>query len=307
MAALGDTLAIDVAGAQSLKLAVKPGDREAMRVAAQKFEAMMVGMMLKNMRATHFSEEDDPMTSGEGVELYRDLLDQQWAEQISKGRGLGFADMIVKAYPNLPESGRTTTPADTPAAAPAAATPTTTTPAAPTSLPPQPAAAAAMSGPNAPASRTGGAPGERKQTFLEQMRPHAEVAAATTGVPADFILAHAALESGWGAREIRGTDGTPSHNLFGVKPGSSWEGGRVETLTTEYRQGLPLKMNQQFRAYSGYAEAFTDYANLVKTRYGAAAGTDASGFARALASGGYATDPAYAAKLESVIASVKAT
>ncbi len=297
MAAMGDTLAIDVAGAQSLKLSVKPGDREAMRVAAQKFEAMMVGMMLKNMRATRFSEEDDPMTSGEGVELYRDLLDQQWAEQISKGRGLGFAEMIVKAYPNLPESGRDVS---APAAAPAAA-PATTSPAAAalanTSAAP---AAAAAATPRTPGSST-----ERKQAFLEQMRPHAETAAAATGIPADFILAHAALESGWGAREIRGADGTPSHNLFGIKPGSGWEGGRVETLTTEYRQGLPLKLNQEFRAYTGYAEGFTDYANLVKTRYGAAAGTDASGFARALAQGGYATDPSYAAKLESVIASVK--
>ncbi len=306
MAAMGDTLAIDVASAQSLKLAVKPGDRESMRVAAQKFEAMMVGMMLKNMRATRFSEEDDPMTSGEGVELYRDLLDQQWAEQISKGRGLGFAEMIVKAYPNLPESAREgkTSPTATPTAAPTTptATPISTQANAAAAAPP-----AATAIPGATAPRTAGTAIERKQSFLEQMRPHAEVAAANTGVPADFILAHAALESGWGNREIRGSDGSPSHNLFGIKPGSNWEGGRVETLTTEYRQGLPLKMNQEFRAYSGYAEAFTDYANLVKSRYGAAAGTDASGFARALANGGYATDPAYAAKLESVIASVAAT
>lgn len=295
MAAMGDTLAIDVAGAQSLKLTVKPGDREAMRVAAQKFEAMMVGMMLKNMRATRFSEEDDPMNSGEGVELYRDLLDQQWAEQISKGRGLGFADMIVKAYPNLPESGRDIS---APAAPPA--TPANTAPA--TTAGPTPAATA---GAAAVMPRTPGSSSERKQAFLEQMRPHAEAAAAATGIPADFILAHAALESGWGAREIRAADGTPSHNLFGIKPGSTWEGGRVATLTTEYRQGLPLKLQQEFRSYDGYAEGFTDYANLVKTRYGATAGTDASGFARALAQGGYATDPAYAAKLESVIASVK--
>jgi flagellar protein FlgJ len=95
---IGERLAIDVQGAQALKSSVAAGDKESLRTAAQKFESMMLGMVLKNMRETRFSEEDDPMTGGEGMQLYRDLLDQQWAERIAKQGGVGFADMIVKAY-----------------------------------------------------------------------------------------------------------------------------------------------------------------------------------------------------------------
>jgi flagellar protein FlgJ len=149
--------------------------------------------------------------------------------------------------------------------------------------------------------------GSRKQAFLETMQPHAEAAAAATGVPARFILAHAALESGWGEREIRDAAGAASHNLFGIKAGASWDGASVQTLTTEYRQGMPMKLQQNFRAYDDYSAGFTDYANLLKSRYGAAlAAADSSGevFAKGLAAGGYATDPAYAGKLKSVIASV---
>jgi len=129
---------------------------------------------------------------------------------------------------------------------------------------------------------------------------------AATGVPARFILAQAALESGWGDREIRDAAGQASHNLFGVKAGRGWSGEAVETTTTEYRQGVAMKLTQRFRSYADYGEAFADYADLLKRRIGeaTAAGGDAEAFAKGLAEGGYATDPAYAGKLKAVIASV---
>jgi len=69
--------------------------------------------------------------------------------------------------------------------------------------------------------------------------------------------------------------------------------------------GLPLKVAQRFRAYADYGEAFSDYAGLLKSRYAAALESgDAGSFAAGLAAGGYASDPAYAGKLKSVIASV---
>jgi flagellar protein FlgJ len=301
-----NSLAIDVNSAQSLKVSVASGDQQAMRVAARKFEALMVGMMLKNMRETRFSEEDDPMTGGEGVKLYSELLDQQWAEQIAKGRGLGFADMIVKAYAPHPSppgggaGGEGTTPAQ-------ATTPTSPTPATTPTPPTSPTTASPPATSTTPRAPPPEAALTDKQSFLETLRPHAEVAEAATGVPADFILAHAALESGWGARQITAADGTPSHNLFGIKGGRGWQGASVTATTTEYSQGLPIKQSQPFRAYANYAEAFTDYARLIQSRYTGAAGKDADRFAQALASGGYASDPAYAAKLKSVIASVAPT
>lgn len=99
-------------------------------------------------------------------------------------------------------------------------------------------------------------------------------------------------------------DGQPSYNLFNIKAGKSWTGASVEAKTTEYENGVPQVRTERFRAYGSYAEAFDDYARLVQKspRYAAALGQDeASNFAKALQSGGYATDPNYADKLTRVI------
>jgi flagellar protein FlgJ len=266
---------------------------------------MLVSQMLKTMRQAPLSGEDDPMNSGEGFKLYRDLLDQQWATQLSKGRGLGFADMMVKALerqstampPLATGEGRAEGgPAQ---AASATCAPGTTLGTCPTADKPS----AALQAPH-PVGR--GEPVDPKRDFIDRMRPHAEAATAATGVPAHFILGQAALESGWGRREIKDANGVPSHNLFGIKAGSTWDGAVAETLTTEYRQGVPMKMTQHFRAYSDYSSAFTDYANLLKSRYASAlqGGANVETFAKGLANGGYATDPAYASKLQAVIAKV---
>ncbi len=283
-AGLTDRLAVDVQSVQALRAGAARNEPEAVRAVARQFEALLVQNMLKSMRQTSFAGEDDPMADSESMRLYRDLLDQQWAQKISAGRGLGFAEMLVKhlGQPNAAAAA----PADAPSAISTSAAPAN----------PQPETAAAKAG-------------DAKRHFLDTLRPHAEAAERATGVPARFILGHAALESGWGARQITGPDGQPSHNLFGIKGGGNWSGAEVEVMTTEYRHGLAVKTAERFRAYDGYAEAFTDYAGLLQRRYGAAleAGADAAGFARALADGGYATDPAYAAKLGRVIASVAAS
>ena len=143
------------------------------------------------------------------------------------------------------------------------------------------------------------------QNFVDSMRPNAVEASNATGVPARFILGQAALESGWGKSEIRGPDGAQSFNLFGIKAGANWNGRTVSVTTTEYVDGQARKQVEKFRAYTSYTEGFSDYARLIANnpRYAAAVkpGNDAAGFAQGLARGGYATDPAYAAKLTRVI------
>ncbi|HRK79199.1 MAG TPA: flagellar assembly peptidoglycan hydrolase FlgJ, partial [Thiobacillus sp.] len=118
----------------------------------------------------------------------------------------------------------------------------------------------------------------------------------------------AALETGWGKAEIRGADGLNSHNLFGVKAGGAWRGRTVDIVTTEYVNGKPQKQVDSFRAYDSYADAFRDYANLLRAnpryRNVIAQGQDAAGFAQGLQQAGYATDPNYAQKLMSVIRQV---
>jgi flagellar protein FlgJ len=143
-------------------------------------------------------------------------------------------------------------------------------------------------------------PGE----FAKSMWPHAAEASRLTGVPPQFLIAHAALESGWGRQEIRNADGTPSHNLFGIKAGSSWQGESTEIVTTEYENGIPSKQRERFRSYASYAEAFTDYARLLaeNPRYGAVIGSqNGTEFARRLQQAGYASDPKYAEKLAAII------
>ncbi|SER11925.1 flagellar protein FlgJ [Nitrosomonas sp. Nm51] len=136
--------------------------------------------------------------------------------------------------------------------------------------------------------------------FINALMPHASNAAETTGIPAHFMLAQAALESGWGKFEIRHPDNSPSHNLFGIKAGSSWQGEIVETITTEYINGVPQKMIEKFRAYNSYEEGFRDYANLLSNnpRYADVINSqNATDFAHGLQQAGYATDPHYADKL----------
>lgn len=145
--------------------------------------------------------------------------------------------------------------------------------------------------------------------FVDKIWPHAQAAGRATGIAPHFIVAQAALESGWGEGEIRNADGTPSHNLFGIKAGGDWKGAVAEVATTEYVDGVAGPRVEKFRSYGSYAEAFADYAALLKgaPRYARvlAQGADAAGFARALQDAGYATDPMYADKLERVIHSAR--
>jgi flagellar protein FlgJ len=140
-----------------------------------------------------------------------------------------------------------------------------------------------------------------QQAFLESIAPWAKEAADKLGVAPELVSAHAALESGWGQRPLKNSDGSSSYNLFGIKAGSGWHGDVAESATTEYVGGAALKTSAKFRSYPDQASAFRDYAQMLlgNPRFKGAvqAGSDAHAFANALAKGGYATDPAYAAKL----------
>ncbi len=148
-------------------------------------------------------------------------------------------------------------------------------------------------------------PQSHVRTFIDAVRPHALSAAEHTGIPAQFLIGHAALESGWGRYQIRNPDGRSSHNLFGIKADASWSGEVAEVMTTEYVGGMPVKRVEQFRSYDSYQAAFIDYADFLQSnpRYARAlqATDDARAFAGELQSAGYATDPRYADKLTAVI------
>jgi flagellar rod assembly protein/muramidase FlgJ len=148
-----------------------------------------------------------------------------------------------------------------------------------------------------------GAAGPR--AFLAQHAQAARQAQASSGIPATFMVAQAALETGWGKHEIRFDDGRTSHNLFGIRASANWKGPVAEIWTTEYVNGSPQRVRGQFRAYGSYEESFNDYARLISQnpRYANAMRNlgDPQAFAASLQQAGYATAPNYASVLSSVI------
>lgn len=64
------------------------------RKVSQDFEALFVGMMMKSMRET--VGKDKLTGGGHGEEVYRSMLDQEYATAAAKRGGLGLAPMIEK-------------------------------------------------------------------------------------------------------------------------------------------------------------------------------------------------------------------
>lgn len=341
-APLSDRLALDVQSAQAMRAGARAGDPEALRSAAKQFEALVLQMMLKNMRQTSFSPEGDVLGESQSMKMYREMLDQQWAQKMVAGKGLGFAEMMVKAMESRnkamsPEDmahlarpeGEVAQAAEMHEAASRYAMPERRSDAALrapgiqthasavaqvvlAAMPPvargviEAAALPENAQAPEPTAQLGAGTGGYREQFVARLQPHADEVEQETGIPARFILAHAALETGWGRHEIRKADGSSSHNLFGIKAGRGWSGEVAVQETTEYQYGVPVRRQEPFRAYGSYTEAFRDYASLLARRYQNAvqAGEDAAAFAHGLANGGYATDPNYAGKLKGVIASV---
>jgi peptidoglycan hydrolase FlgJ len=143
-----------------------------------------------------------------------------------------------------------------------------------------------------------------KDEFIAAMLPMAEKAADKIGVDPRYLVAQAALETGWGKSIIRQQDGSSSHNLFGIKTHNTWEGDSARVLTTEYRGGKAVKEAASFRAYDSFAHSFEDYVTFLQGngRYEKAlAAVDKPGqFAQELQKAGYATDPQYARKINQI-------
>ena len=137
--------------------------------------------------------------------------------------------------------------------------------------------------------------------FVQTMLPMAEDAAKKIGVDARYLVAQAALETGWGKSIIREADGSSSHNLFGIKAHGGWQGDSARTLTTEYKDGKAVKESAAFRSYDSFRQSFNDYVSFLQGngRYQQALGATSNPerFVHELQKAGYATDPQYARKV----------
>lgn len=261
----------------SLKAAASRDPKGAVRESAKQFEALFMQEVMKSMRASTLSSG---MLDNNATQLGTEMLDSQFANKMSGLPG-GLSDAIQRQLQrqmgiqdlspeNIKKNSQTTL-------------------------------AQAL-----PALATKGIP-NHVQSFIQKHDAAAKAASAATGIPASFMVAQAAHESGWGKREIVGADGTNSHNVFGIKATPGWTGKTVDVKTTEVINGQAHKVTAKFRAYGSYDEAFKDYAKLISSndRYAKvvaqAQSGNAAGFAKGLQQAGYATDPAYAEKLAKTI------
>ncbi|MDZ4349160.1 MAG: flagellar assembly peptidoglycan hydrolase FlgJ [Xanthomonadaceae bacterium] len=303
------------------------------RKAAEQLEGAFAKLMIQAMRKTTLG--DDSLFPGQSGQ-FRDLYDQQLADLLAQGRGLGLKAAIqaqldqaqapaatparpvaysLAAYRQALGPALSASPLDgLPGARPAPAAGDdwfaaghATAAAAKRSTPNVLGAPAAPATPAhdavAAADRTAVDAGSPEQ-FVASIWPHAQRAASELGVPARTLVAQAALETGWGRSLPRGDDGQAGHNLFGIKAGSRWAGRIASHGTQEFEQGQFRQVRADFRAYASPADSFRDYVALLKSspRYADAlnSGGDGRRFAQSLQSAGYATDPRYAEKLDAI-------
>ncbi len=264
-------LAADPTALNALRYgAGKGNEKAALKEAAKQFESLFMRELIKSMRE---ATQKSGLMDGEGSDLGTDLLDQQFSVQLSGLPG-GLSEAIERQLGKQMQNNA----ADNAGALPV----------------------------GGEASTVGRASaGPRQAGFVEQHSQAAAAVARESGIPASYMIGQAGHETGWGRSEIRHADGTPSHNLFGIKATGGWKGKVAEITTTEYINGEPRKVTAKFRAYDSYADSFRDYASLIgnSPRYDKVMDQIGSvqGFATGLQKAGYATDPQYAAKLSRAI------
>ncbi|GJI95801.1 flagellar rod assembly protein/muramidase FlgJ [Duganella caerulea] len=309
---LSSKFALDVKDMGSLRQSAKAGSPEALKTASTQFEAMFVNMMMKSMRE---ATPQDGMMDSQQTKMFTTMLDQQTSQNIAK-KGIGLSDMLIRQLSKTAdkqalaignEAGDTGSGANGGSFGGLASLMDAKLQRAIAAAGGAGAAGAAGSvdDNSAVPATVKGSQAAHVRSFQQKLGADAEEASRATGIPAKFMLGQAALESGWGKREIKGRDGSNSHNLFGIKAGGDWKGKVVEATTTEYVNGKAHTKVERFRAYDSYSDSFKDYAKLLASnpRYEkvlASAG-DASSFAHGLQKAGYATDPNYATKLTSII------
>lgn len=256
---------------EALRAAAARDPKATIKEAAKQFESLFMQEVMKSMRASTLSSG---MLENSATQLGTEMLDTQFAGKMTGLPG-GLSDAIMRQLQR--QMGAPVADAAKPVAP------------APPQLPPLAVKNVAP----------------HVQSFIQKHDDAARAAQAATGIPASFMIAQAAHESGWGKREITGKDGANSFNVFGIKATGNWTGKVAEVQTTEYVNGKPQKVMARFRAYASYEEAYTDYARLMKDnpRYQGvvASGGNAQAFAQGLQKAGYATDPQYADKLGRVI------
>jgi flagellar protein FlgJ len=245
-----------------LRRGAEANDPKVLREAAKQFESLFTKMMLESMRQAGFG---DPMFGSDQGDMYQSMMDDQLAIQLSQGKGLGLADMLIRQLSNGTSAGSAQTEI-----------------------------------PNTNVIDDAG-----KQRFIEQVMPHAQAAARELGVDPRAIVAQAALETGWGTSQPADANGSSHNLFGIKAGGSWRGAGVVSETTeyvagNAARESARFRSYEDVaQSVADYVRVLRD-----NPRYAAALNTggDVRAFATALQRGGYATDPQYANKLVAVAA-----
>ncbi len=281
----------DFSGLAALRARAREDQDAALDQVSRQFESLFLQMMLKSMRDAGFG---GGLLDSKQSEFYRDMYDKQIAMDFAGGQGIGLADVIKRQLGGgVAAPYRDLKPEDylgMPIAAKSAARDDAIG-----------RSEGAVKTQGSTALGFDGSP----EAFLGQLWPAAEAAAAELNLAPEALLAQAALETGWGRHVMQHRSGDSSHNLFGIKADGRWQGDKVHVSTLEYRNGVALKTRADFRAYDSFEESFADYVDFVQRnpryRDALAKTGDPQAYFSALQQAGYATDPAYAEKIQRIL------
>ncbi|MDX2464733.1 MAG: flagellar assembly peptidoglycan hydrolase FlgJ, partial [Porticoccus sp.] len=266
------------------------------------FEAIFLQMMLKS---AHGESDEDGLFDGQQTEFYQDWYDKQLSIDLAAGKGVGIAEMLIRQLQGQQEK-KDESVLNTNIHADKATKNYPITHPLPLTNGEIPKGEMHEGGiPITDAIEKVSVKEEIKlgtpQAFVEHLWPLAKDAAEKLGVAPEVILAQAALETGWGKKITRNMSGDSSHNLFNIKADSRWNGEHATVSTLEYRDGIAVREQANFRAYDSFEDSFSDYVTFMKEspRYQAAldVAEDAAAFTQELSQAGYATDPNYASKI----------
>ncbi len=143
-----------------------------------------------------------------------------------------------------------------------------------------------------------------EQSFFKNILPAIQQVSQKKGIVTSVMLAQSILESGWGTSQLA----TNAYNIFGIKADSSWKGNTYTIQTKEVVNGKTITVEKQFRAYKSLLESISDYGSFftstawrTKNYASFLQATNHETALTSLLASGYATDPAYAEKLKSLI------
>ncbi|MDH2431317.1 flagellar assembly peptidoglycan hydrolase FlgJ [Pokkaliibacter sp. MBI-7] len=307
---------------QSLQHEVKSDQSpEAIKKVAQQFESLFVNQMLKSMREANQSINPDGVFNSSEMNFYQDMLDQQMGINISESGGIGLSDFLTRQLTHgssgtnsHSDSKKDVTQVDSSIRHFLASHGNASSSGGNSNLDMDALYASLMAkqggnsvqgtGSFSSAYSSDGGDIDSADEFVQALYPEAKQVADSMGADPRYLLAQAALESGWGQRMILNEDGSNSHNLFGIKANGNWDGKTTATSTLEYRNGVPVRENAYFRSYDSYADSFADYLSFLKQngRYQQALANSTNGeaYVQELQKAGYATDPNYASKISQI-------